>query len=89
MIKNSSLAVALSYDERLNTAPEVSALGRQELARTMVSVARRAGVPIIEYPELANRLSQVEADWNPFTGSAEIPSSLYYEVAKLLAKVNK
>jgi flagellar biosynthesis protein len=73
-----ALAVALAYEKP--NAPRVTAIGRGELARKIVEVARTKGVPIKENAELAAVLSMIELD-------QEIPVNLYRAVAEVLVYV--
>ncbi len=79
--KSKYTAVALSYDEALMDAPEVSAIGHERLAKTMRSVARRYGVPVISDKKLTKQLSEV-----PETEA--VPEELYQDVAKLIQRIN-
>jgi flagellar biosynthesis protein len=70
------LAVALQYDgER---APRVTAKGRNELAETIIRLAREHGVPLQENEPLAGLLAGVEL-------GDEIPEALYLAVAQVIA----
>ncbi len=70
-------AVALQY-ERDQGAPRVVAKGRGLIAEQIIGIAKQAGVPLHEDPELVGLLAQVELD-------AEIPVQLYQAVAEVLA----
>ena len=70
------LAVALQYDGE--TAPRVTAKGRDELAGQIIALARRHGVPMQENQPLASLLAQVEL-------GEEIPQPLYLAVAQVIA----
>jgi flagellar biosynthesis protein len=70
------LAVSLQYDgER---APRVTAKGRNELAETIIRLAREHGVPLQENEPLAGLLAGVEL-------GDEIPEALYLAVAQVIA----
>jgi flagellar biosynthesis protein len=71
-------AVALKYDPALDNAPVASAQGKGKIAERMIELARDAGVPIYDDPDLVNTLSQL--DWYE-----EIPEALYRAVAEILA----
>lgn len=73
-----ALAVALRYD-RANT-PTVTAVGRGEVGRRIIELAKAHGVPLQEDPLLAEALSRVEV-------GAEIPEALYRAVAVVLGFV--
>jgi flagellar biosynthesis protein len=69
-------AVALHYTEDL-PAPLILASGRGAVAEAIMRIARETGVPIVERPELAASL--MELDINTL-----IPENLYEVVAQLL-----
>ena len=69
-------AVALTYDGV--NAPRISAVGEGDLARQVVELALRSGVPTFNEPGLANVLSQLDI-------GTEIPEPLYLAVAELIA----
>jgi flagellar biosynthesis protein len=69
-------AIALNYDGQ--TAPTLSAKGDDELAETILSIAREAEVPIYENADLVRLLARLEL------GEA-IPESLYRTIAEIIA----
>lgn len=69
------LAVALRYDAP--DAPTVTAVGRGEVGKRIIELAREHGVPLEEDPLLAEALSRVEV-------GSEIPETLYRAVAVVL-----
>lgn len=71
------MAVALQYDAG-DTAPQVTALGRGELARRIVTIAEANGVPLVQDEALAKALIKIPL------GSV-IPEELYGAVAAILA----
>jgi len=74
-------AVALRYEGGRMRAPRVVAKGALLMARRIVEIAQRHGVPVVENPPLARAL---------FSGVAvgqEIPRDLYKLVAEVLAYV--
>lgn len=72
-------AVALSYAaQQAQGAPKVVAKGRQATAERILALAREAGVPVTESPELTQALMQVDLE-------QEIPPALYAAVAEILA----
>lgn len=74
-------AVALKYDEKRMSAPQVVAKGSQLVAERIKEIARENRVPIIEAPPLARALHRhVEI------GDA-IPNTLFTAVAQVLAYV--
>jgi flagellar biosynthetic protein FlhB len=75
------LAVALAYDRGKMAAPQVVARGAGHLAQRIKSLAREAGVPIMEDKPLAQTLYRhVEV-------GEYIPATLYKAVAQVLAYV--
>lgn len=85
MSKNKSQyknAIALQYSEHQDDAPSVSLKGQNLVADDLVKLAKRYGVPIVEKPELAAALSQVEID-------QEIPEGLFEAVAVLLREIDR
>lgn len=72
------IAVALLYD-KVNT-PKVVAKGRDELARSIIDIARESGVAVSEDDLLAETLSRLELN-------EAIPESLFRSVAIVLAWV--
>ena len=72
-------AVALNYDGGTKP-PTVVAKGEYEIAERIVAIAREAGVPLYQSPELAALLARLELD-------QEIPLELYQAVAEVLAFV--
>ncbi|MDH5492268.1 MAG: EscU/YscU/HrcU family type III secretion system export apparatus switch protein [Myxococcales bacterium] len=77
IVNPTHLAVALSYDQDGDAAPEVVAKGRDHLARRMIEIARQAGVPIMRDIPLARALIELEI-------GDEIPEPLYEVVAAVL-----
>jgi flagellar biosynthetic protein FlhB len=72
-------AVALKYDKNSAAAPIVVAKGSDALARQIVRIARKHGVPVLERKPLARALYKyVEV-------GKEIPSEFYQKVAEILA----
>jgi len=69
-------AVALSYTGE--GAPQVTAKGRGELARRIVALAEKNGIPLKQDAELTALLAQVPLD-------REIPEELYVAVAEVIA----
>ncbi len=70
------LAVALEYDG--DSAPRVTAKGRDALAEQILLIARQHNIPIQENQPLASLLANIEL-------GEEIPESLYLAVAQVIA----
>lgn len=75
------LAVALKYDADVAAAPIVVAMGARKLADRIRTLAREAGVPILEQKPLAQALFATAQVGEP------IPPALYLAVAEVLAFV--
>lgn len=74
-------AVALKYEEGVNSAPLLVAKGAGDIALKLREIAGKSGVPVIENPPLARTLFQ-QVDIG-----GEIPAELYQSVAEVLAMV--
>lgn len=70
-------AAALRYNPDENSAPEVVAVGRGEIAEKLLELAEKSQVPVHEDPGLAHVLSSMEL-------GSEIPPELYTVVAEIL-----
>jgi flagellar biosynthetic protein FlhB len=75
------VAVALRYDPAAMRAPRVVAKGARLVARRIVAIAMRHGVPVIESPPLARSLFRQVAV------GQDVPGELYRLVAEVLAHV--
>jgi flagellar biosynthesis protein len=71
-------AAALRYERASASAPRVVALGRGDVARRILELAREHDVPVREDRDLVQLLSACDV-------GAEIPVELYSAVAELLA----
>ena len=71
------LAVAISYQAERMRAPIVSGTGERHLAKTIIRLARRYGIPLAEDQDLALELARL-------SDQSEIPEELYEEIALLL-----
>lgn len=71
-------AVALRYDQGKDTAPIVVAGGTGALAERMIQLAREAGIPLVEDPDLVRWLIRVPV-------GTEVPPMLYEAVARVFA----
>ena len=72
--------VALSYDSKADDAPTVAASGKGAVADRILDVARDAGIPVQQDPDLVEVLARVPV-------GDEIPVALYQAVAEILAFV--
>lgn len=75
-------AAALKYRNGIDSAPTVVAKGQGQIARKIISLARKNGVPIHEDRNLVEILSTIEL-------YDEIPTELYKAVAEILAYLHK
>ena len=75
-------AIALSYDDKQEAAPQLSAKGDDFLAEEIVKIANRYNIPVKENAGLAQALSELEID-------EEIPENLYQAVAIILNQLDK
>lgn len=74
------IAIALSYDPESMHAPMVARLGERHVAREILRLARRYGVPLAENQDLAVELSHLAEN-------EQIPEALYEEIALLFRDV--
>jgi len=77
VVNPTHLAVAIEYDELSMNAPQVTAKGRETVAKKIRELAEKSGVPITRDVPLAHSLFQVEL-------GSEIPEELYEAVAEVL-----
>ena len=69
-------AVALHYDGE--NAPTVVAKGSGEIARQILALANKHGIPLHEDPELVSMLAKLDL-------GQEIPERLYLAIAQVIA----
>lgn len=88
-MERETVAVALRYDPKGTDLPRVTAKGRGQIAQRIVELARAAGVPVREDPDLAQLLVRLEAGRaipvEAFAAVAEILAALFRENARLAA----
>lgn len=83
MTQSSYQAIALAFTpDETESPPVVSAKGSHRVAETMMAIARRHGIPVVERRELASALEQVPLD-------SPIPAKLYRAAAALLAELGR
>lgn len=73
-------AIAVKYDAKKGTAPQIIATGKGLIAEEILKVAEEHKVPLFEDETLSNLLDKLELD-------DEIPGELYNIVAEILAFV--
>jgi type III secretion protein U len=81
VVNPTHVAIALHHDRRCDEAPVVVAKGKGRAAAALRSVARRAGVPIVEDVALARALFRLAEIGD------EIPEELYEAAAVVLAEL--
>ena len=82
MAQERKKAVALRYDPTRDAAPVVVAKGKGDLARRIIEIAKKEGIPVLEDEHLVEALLRIEV-------YEEIPPSLYEAVAKVLVFVQQ
>ncbi len=78
--KETTIAAALKYDGKRDSAPRVTAKGSGVIAEKIIELAKKHKVPVKEDPALAQILSRLDID-------EQIPPELYKAVAEILAFV--
>ena len=78
--RKTTIAAALKYDGKRDSAPRVTARGRGVIAEKIIELAKKHKVPIKEDPALAQILSRLDID-------EQIPPELYKAIAEILAFV--
>jgi flagellar biosynthesis protein len=71
-------AVALSYQEKEDTAPRVIAKGKGILADSIIEAARKNDIPVQEDPSMIEVLHKLEVN-------EQIPEELYLAVAEIFS----
>jgi flagellar biosynthesis protein len=75
-----TVAAALRYDPRKDSAPALTAKGSGWIADKIIDLAEKNDIPIKKDPNLVQILSHLEID-------QKIPPSLYYAVAEILSYI--
>jgi flagellar biosynthesis protein len=78
--RKTTIAAALKYDGKRDSAPRVTARGRGVIAEKIIELAKKHKVPVKEDPALAQILSRLDID-------EQIPPELYKAIAEILAFV--
>lgn len=76
------LAMGLSYNERKDQCPRVTLRAEELLADRVVRMARKHKIPVVEKPELAQALLDLQLD-------ARIPEELFNAVALVFAEIER
>ncbi|MGE5174256.1 MAG: EscU/YscU/HrcU family type III secretion system export apparatus switch protein [Betaproteobacteria bacterium] len=82
MKDNQERAAAFKYREGVDPVPTVVAKGQGPVAKKIISLARKNGVPVHEDRNLIEILSTIDL-------YEEIPTELYKAVAEILAYIYK
>lgn len=80
MNRRDKKATALSYDQKVDVSPKVTATGRGLIAEEIIERAKEHDVPIVEDESLVELLSTLEIN-------ETIPPELYEAVAEVFAFV--
>lgn len=75
-----AVALGFSEDDGEEGPPILNARGERLVAETIVAIARRNGIPVVERPEFVEALDDVPVD-------SSIPRRLFEAAAALLAEV--
>jgi flagellar biosynthesis protein len=75
--RKSDKAVALGYDPMQDRSPQVLAVGKGEVARRILELARENDIPVHQDAALAEKLAMLDLN-------TEIPPELFQIVAELL-----
>ena len=78
--KEATIAAAIEYDGKIDSAPRVTARGRGVVAEKIIELATKHKIPIKKDPALVQILSRLDID-------EQIPPELYRAVAEILAFV--
>ena len=78
--KKNTIAAAIEYDNKKDTAPRLTAQGRGSIAEKIIKLAVEHNIPIRKDPALVEILSRLDID-------KEIPPELYKAIAEILAFV--
>ncbi len=75
-------AVALKYDEKVDSAPKVTASGKGETAKNIIKIAKENDIPIKKDEDLVELLSKIDID-------KEIPDNMYKAIAEIFTFIYK
>ena len=73
-------AVALSYDDKQDSAPKVVAKGKGEIANNIIKIAKANDLPIRKDEDLVELLSKIDID-------REVPPQMYKAVAEIFSYI--
>jgi len=77
IVNPTHLAIAIEYDEQAMNAPVVTAKGQDGMAKRIIELANKSGVPIMRNVPLAHSLYEIDL-------GDEVPEVLYEAVAEVL-----
>jgi flagellar biosynthesis protein len=77
-----STAIAVTYDDKNDELPRITAAGRGKLAEQILQIAFEQGIKVREDAALAEMLAKVELD-------SPIPSEAFLSIAEILSYVYK
>jgi len=75
-------AVALKYDQKVSSAPKVTAKGEGFSAKNIIKIAKLHDIPIKKDENLVEMLSKLEVD-------REVPAEMYKAIAEVFSYVYK
>ncbi|MDW7675817.1 MAG: EscU/YscU/HrcU family type III secretion system export apparatus switch protein [Bacillota bacterium] len=75
-------AVALVYDHKENSAPEILAKGNNQIADKIIALAKEHNIPICSNPLLVEQLAELDI-------GQVIPEELYQVVAEILIFIDR
>lgn len=73
-------AVGIGFDDELREVPHITCRGEGLVAKRILAIAERHGVPVLEKPELVEALKQLEED-------EEIPNEVFEAVAVIVVEL--
>ncbi len=78
--EKSERAVAMRYDKKKESAPRVIAVGRGNIARKIIDIAKSHNIPLYRDADLLEVLSKIDI-------GKQIPVKLYRAIAEILVFV--
>lgn len=81
-VANVVKAIALSYDEKVDSEPKVVAKGKGNIAQNLIDMAEAHGIPIQEDIALVELLGELKLNEG-------IPEELYQVIAEVFAFIYK
>ncbi len=78
-----SKAIALKYDESVDSAPVVVAAGYGDIASRIVDIAEKRGIPVFRDDSTASLLCMLEVGKNVPVELYEVVAAIYIELVKI------